>query len=153
MRAPARRLAVLAAVLLLAACALAPKFSPPHLSVVDVQLLGGDLFEQRLKVRMRVENPNDRTLPVKGLEYTMEVEGQPFASGASTASFVVPARGQAEFDMNVTTNLAAALLKLLARGADAPGQSVAYRLTGKVSLASGLMRSIPFEERGSFTLQ
>jgi len=145
--------ALCAAALLLGACALTSKFTPPTLSVVDVQLQSSDLWEQRLKVRMRVQNPNDRRLPVKGLEYTMEVEGQQFASGESAASFVVPAMGEAEFDMNVTTNLAGTLIKLLGRGSDLRGQSVAYRLAGKIALSEGLMRSIPFEERGTFTLQ
>ena len=154
MRAISRRAPALsAAALLLAACALTPKFTPPRLSVVDVQIESSDLWEQRLKVRMRVQNPNDRRLPVKGLEYTLEVEGQQFASGASAASFVVPAMGEAEFDMNVTTNLAGTLIKLLGRGSDALGQTVAYRLTGKIALSEGLMRSIPFEERGTFRLQ
>jgi LEA14-like dessication related protein len=67
--------------LLLSACALAPKLEAPHLSVVDVTVVGGDLFSQRLKVRMHVQNPNDRPLPVKGIVYTLEVEGQQFASG------------------------------------------------------------------------
>jgi LEA14-like dessication related protein len=145
--------ALSAAALLLAACALTPKLTPPRLSVVDVQIESSDLWEQRLKVRMRVQNPNHRRLPVKGLEYIMEVEGQQFASGVSAASFVVPAMGEAEFDMNVTTNLAGTLIKLLGGGSDALGQSVAYRLTGKIALSEGLMRSIPFEERGTFRLQ
>lgn len=154
MRAISRCAPALSAVaLLLAACALTPKFTPPRLSVVDVQIESSDLWEQRLKVRMRVQNPNDRPLPVKGLEYTMEVEGQQFASGVSAASFLVPAMGEAEFDMNVTTNLAGTLIKLLGRGSDGLGQSVAYRLSGKVALSEGLMRSIPFEERGTFRLQ
>jgi LEA14-like dessication related protein len=154
MRAVSRCLpALCAAALLPGACALSSKFTTPKLSVVDVQIEHGDLWEQRLKVRMRVQNPNDRRLPVKGLEYTLEVEGQQFASGASEASFVVPAMGEAEFDMNVTTHLAGTLLKLLGRGSDALGQSVAYRLTGRIALSQGLMRSIPFEERGSFSLR
>ena len=154
MRAVSRCLPVLcAAALLPGACALSSKITTPKLSVVDVQIEHGDLWEQRLKVRMRVQNPNDRRLPVKGLEYLMEVEGQQFASGVSAASFVVPAMGEAEFDMNVTTNLAGTLIKLLGRGSDALGQSVAYRLTGKIALSQGLMRSMPFEERGTFRLQ
>jgi LEA14-like dessication related protein len=145
--------ALSAAALLLAGCALTPKFIPPRLSVVDVQLESSDLWEQRLRVRMRVHNPNDRRLPVQGLEYTLEVDGQQFASGVSAASFVVPAMGEAEFDMKVTTNLAGTLIKLLGRGSDGLGQSVAYRLTGKVALSEGLRRSIPFEELGTFRLQ
>jgi LEA14-like dessication related protein len=148
-----RCVAGLAAAVLLAGCVLTPKFTPPRLSIVNVQLEGGDLWEQRLRVRLHVENPNNRPLPVKGLEYTLEVGGQQLARGASAASFVVPAMGESEFDTNVTTNLAGALLKLLGRGPDALGQSVEYHLTGKVSLSAGLLRSIPFDERGSVRLQ
>jgi LEA14-like dessication related protein len=141
----------LAAPALLAACVFTTHLTPPTLSVAGVELQGSDLFAQHLKVRMHVDNPNDRELPIKGLVYTLEVEGQQLASGESAASFVVPARGAAEFDMNVTTNLAAALMQFLARGGDT--HRLSYRLTGRVSLSSGLMRSIPFDERGEFTLQ
>ena len=149
----AAALIAVALALVLTACALAPKLEPPRLSIVGVQIVSGDLFTQRLKVRVHVQNPNDRVLPVKGLEYTIEVEGEQFASGESAASFEVPALGEAEFDMNVTTNLAGALLKLLARGPNALGQDVSYRLAGKVSLSEGLFRTIPFEARGTFKLQ
>jgi LEA14-like dessication related protein len=142
-----------AGVLLAAACALAPRFETPKLSIVGVQLLDADLLEQHLRVRMRVENPNDRALPVGGIEYTIELDGERFASGVSDASFVVPANGQAQFDMSVTTNLAGTLLKLLARTGDALGSEVPYHIAGKVSLSQGWLRSIPFEERGSFRLQ
>jgi LEA14-like dessication related protein len=139
--------------LLEAGCVLAPKLQAPSLSIVSVQLASGTLWGQRLKVRVHVHNPNDRALAVKSVEYTLEVEGQPFASGLSDSSFVVPALGETEFDMSMTINVAGALLKLLGRGPDALGQSVAYRLTGKVSLAQGLLRSIPFEQSGTFRLQ
>ena len=97
-------------------------------------------------------NPNDRDLPVSSIEFTLEVEGQQLANGESAASFVVPARGEAEFDTNVTANVAGALVSLMARNGGAP-QSVAYRMSGKVSLSGGLLRSIPFDERGTVKLQ
>ncbi len=146
--------AMLGAAVLLGACALAPKFTAPTLSVVSVQAQSSDLWEQHLRVRVRVQNPNPRALPVKGLEYTLEVEGQELANGSSAASFVVPAMGEAEFDMNVTAHLASALIALLGQhGADAAGEGVDYRLVGKVSLSEGLMRSIPFDQHGRFHLQ
>ena len=142
-----------AGALLAAACVLAPKFATPQLTIVGVQLEGSDLLAQRLRVRVHVQNPNDRTLPVKGIEYTLDVDGQPFASGESAASFVVPALGEAEFDMNVRTNMAGTLVRLLARGPDALGQSVPYHLSGKISLSQGWLQSIPFEQHGTFKLQ
>lgn len=149
MKAPLRVLAVLLLAALPAACAVT-RLQAPQLSVVDVQVLGGDLWQQRLRVRMHVQNPNERALPVKGLVYTLQVEGQEFASGESAASFTVPALGEAEFDMNVNTNLVATVLKLLGRGS---AKDVDYHLSGKVSLAEGFLRSIPFEQRGTFKLQ
>jgi len=143
----------LAACALLAACVLRPQLETPRLSVSEVDVLGGDLWQQRLRVRVHVQNPNDRTLAVKELEYTLEVEGQQLASGTSAASFTVPALGETDFDMSVTTNLAGTLLGLLARGPDALAQGVAYRLAGRLTLSQGWLRSIPFEQRGKLRLQ
>jgi LEA14-like dessication related protein len=144
------RVRMLALVLLLAGCAWT-HLQTPRLSVVDVQVQGGNLWSQRLRVRMHVDNPNDRALPVRALEYTIEVEGQTFATGASSNAFVVPALGATDFDMDVTTNLAGTALQLLTRGSAA--NSVGYRLTGKLTLSEGLLRSIPFDQRGNFSLQ
>jgi LEA14-like dessication related protein len=144
--------AAAAVALLGCGCALAPKLTTPTLTVAGVTLEGGDLLTQRLKVRVHVQNPNDRKLPVKGIEYTLEIDGQPFATGDSASSFVVPALGEAEFDMNVTTNMAGTLVRLLARGSDAPAD-VPYRLSGKISLSQGWLQSIPFEQHGTFRLQ
>ena len=144
---------VLVVALTLGGCSLLiPKLERPRLSIVNVQVLKTDLWEQRLKVRMRVQNPNDRTLPIKGLSYTLDVGGEEMAHGVSGASFVVPALGEAEFDMSVTANMATTLIKLLGRGGDPLRDKVEYRIKGKVSLSQGFLRSIPFEETGSFAL-
>jgi LEA14-like dessication related protein len=153
MRVRTARAATAALLVMFGACALTEHFEAPHLTVVGVQLLGSDLWQQRLKVRLHVENPNDRDLPVSSIEFTLEVEGQELANGTSAAGFTVPARGEAEFDTNVNANLAGALLTLLAHtGGQAP-QSVAYRMSGKVSLSGGLLRSVPFDETGTLRLQ
>jgi LEA14-like dessication related protein len=144
-----------AATLIAAACSLfTPKLEKPHLSVVAITVGKSDFFAQHLDVRLRVENPNDRALPVQGLSYTLDVAGQEAARGASSASFVVPPMGEAEFDMDVTANLAGTLLRLLLARSDAShSDRVEYHLTGKVTLSRGLLRSIPFDEHGTFGLK
>jgi LEA14-like dessication related protein len=144
---------VLAAVLMVAVltgCAYS-HLEKPKLEVLDVQLLKGDLLQQQLKVRMRVQNPNDRALPVAGITYELAVAGEAFAHGESERDFVVPALGSADFDVNVTANAATALLRLLAGGRKL--DSVDYRLTGKVALSSGMLRTIPFDEKGKINLR
>ena len=143
--ARARLLGVLAA--LLAACATAPKVEPPKVSIVGLQVVSADVWAQSLKVRLRLHNPNDRDLPVTALEYTVEIAGQSIGSGSYAESFVVPAHGDAEFDTNVTANLASALLRLLTH---VPSTLVPYRLTGKITLGEGLGR-VPFEEHASIS--
>ena len=140
-----------AAVLALSSCSLfVPKLQTPHLSVVGVELQKGALWQQKLKVRMHVDNPNDRELPVKGITYTLDVNGQEFAHGESAAAFVVPALGAAEFDMNTTANMAGTIISLLKHGTDA---NVEYHLTGRISLSHGLLRSVKVDQTGTFRLQ
>ena len=144
------RILIILVCLGLSGCSLfVPKLEKPTLSVVRVQMLKSDLWHQELKVRMRVQNPNDRVLPVKGIVYELDVEGQELAHGMSGDSFVVPALGEAEFDMSVSANMANMLIKLLNKN----GNQVEYRIYGKISLSAGLLRSISFDDHGTFKWQ
>jgi LEA14-like dessication related protein len=142
--------AVVLAALTLAGCS--PKLVSPRLSIVDVETLKSSLWEQHLRVHIRVENPNNRALPVSELSYSIEVAGQELAHGAANAGFIVPALGETEFATDVSANVAGALLTLLSRGHDA-NDAIDYRILGKVALADGFVRSIPFEHSGAFKLQ
>lgn len=146
-----RALSLVVMLLGLPGCSLfVPKLDAPHLSVVGIELQKGSLWQQKLKVRMHVENPNNRELPIKGITYTLDVNGQEFAHGESAASFIVPALGDADFDMNMTANMAGTILSLLSHGTDA---NVEYHLAGRISLSQGLLRSVPFDQHGTFRLQ
>jgi len=149
-RAQSLRAGLVGVLALVAGCTLLGHWQTPTLSVVSIQLGHSDLWQQHLQVRMSVHNPNDRELPVEGLSYSLDVNGEECAHGESGASFLVPARGDAEFDMNVTANAAAALLRMFARGNAAPVQ---YRIHGKVQLSAGLLRSVPFDQQGALPLR
>ena len=98
----------LAALLLSAGCArFGARLEPPQLSVVGVEIARGDLFEQRFKARMRVQNPNDRSIAVRGVSYTLQIGGEelgrhPDASARAGAQrrvtrfFVVPSARRGE---------------------------------------------------------
>src|SRR5882762_9075091 len=127
-----RLLFLVLAALGLSGCSLfVPKLEKPSLSVVSVQMLKSDLWHQELKLRMRVQNPNDRALPVKGLVYELDVADQELAHGMSGDSFIVPALGEAEFDMSVSANMASVLIKVLSKG----GSEVEDRIYGKIALS------------------
>ena len=146
----ARRLVLLSlCVLPLAGCEVLPKLEAPTLSVVSMKMQSADIFSQRMLVRMRVLNPNARELPIKGITYRIEVNDAELGQGLTNTPFIVPALGEAEFDVQVTTNLAGVVGKLLGRRSQ---DSLQYRLVGEVSLSSGFLRRIPFDERGSVKL-
>jgi LEA14-like dessication related protein len=140
-----------AAALALAGCTGIPRnLRTPEVSFVSLRAIEASVFEQKLEVRMKVLNPNDIELPVNGLDVDIELADEPFAHGISARQFVVPARGEAEFDMIVTANAASALLKIA--GGDRKSPDVGYRLKGRLSTRIGMLRTIPFEETGTLPM-
>lgn len=153
LRALARVAGLAIAALALGACAaLGTKLETPELSLVGIQMHEATFFEQRLLVRLRVRNPNDLVLPVKGLTANFELDGVHFAEGVSARAFDIPALGEAEFDMIVTANAATALLEIFGKDRKRQSKELDYRISGKLSTSLGLLRSVPFDERGKITL-
>lgn len=137
--------------LALSGCAAIPRdLKTPEVSFVGLRAVEASVFEQKLEVRLKVRNPNDLELPVKGLEVDIELAGEPFARGTSAREFVVPALGEAEFDMHVTANAAPALLRIA--GGDRKSREIDYRLKGKLSTRIGMLRTIPFEQAGKLPI-
>ncbi|MBS1199781.1 MAG: hypothetical protein H6R27_459 [Proteobacteria bacterium] len=141
------------AALLLGGCAgLGAKLQAPKLSLVGIQMQDATFFEQRMLVRLRVQNPNDLVLPVKGLTVAFELAGVHFAEGVSARAFDVPALGEAEFDMMVTANAATALMEIFGKDGKRPSKELDYRISGKLSTSIGLLRSVPFDETGRISV-
>jgi LEA14-like dessication related protein len=145
------RLAWMLGSVALAGCAAIPvNLKTPEVSFLGLHAVEASVFEQKLQVRMKVHNPNTIDLPVNGLDVDIELADEPFAHGVTAREFVVPAQGEAEFDMLVTANAATALLKLASSGGKT--EDVRYKLKGKLSTKLGLLRTIPFEETGTLPL-
>lgn len=135
-----------------AGCALIPShLERPHLTVVGVEVEHAQFLEQRFRVRIRVDNPNDRSLPVRAINFTIELAGERIGSGTSAAPFTVAANAATEFDALVTTDLATTLLKVLPHLKEG-GAPVEYRLAGTVATDLPLLASVPFDQRGSFAI-
>ena len=148
----AKRLVALACLLNLVGCSLlAPKFNRPNITVASIELRSGNLLQQNFAVKLDIQNPNARALPVKGLHVELSAGGVQIASGVSDHDFVVPPFGDSQFDMTIKANLGAAVL-LLANKLDQHADSVAYDLTGSASIDLPFLRDLPFHQTGSFSL-
>ena len=147
---PRRRtlLCAAAAALLLGGCASLPVgLDAPQVSLTDVSLQGGGLFEQRIGLVLRVANPNRRELAIDGMSFELELNGKKFAHGVSDKSLSIPGLGEALVDVSAVTSLGDVLRQL---GSLGDRRGIDYRLHGKV-LMSGF-GSLPFERKGEVSL-
>jgi len=144
------RLLLAAVAILLGACA-AMHFQAPDITPTAVELMDVRLDQQRFKVSLHVQNPNDRALPIKSANCTLQIEGVEVGRGETSEPFNVPAHGETDFDMVVTTNFASSVPNLLLTIARS-GQLPSYRLYGSVNPDITLLPPIPFSKSGQFTL-
>jgi LEA14-like dessication related protein len=139
--------------LCLSACTLvAPKFERPTLAVIGIEMVSGNLMQQNFRVKFNIQNPNDRAVPVSGLHASLSVGGEHIAEGQNDHAFVVPAKGDIDFDMMITANMALALLKLANR-MDQHADSIDYDVSGSASIDLPFLRDLPFHQTGSFPLK
>ena len=145
-----RLLTLSASAMLLCACAIM-QLKAPDITPTSVELVDAQITEQRFKVGLHVQNPNDRALPIKSVSCALQVEGVEVGHGESDSPFNVPAHGESDFDMIVTANLGMSVPNLamrLFRG----GQLPSYRLSGTVNPDITLLPPIPFSKSGQLTL-
>jgi LEA14-like dessication related protein len=136
--------------LLLAACATAEQPLAPRVRLVDIMLYESTLFEQRMRVDLNVTNPNNFDLPLEGLAFTLELNGNPLVEGATAESVVIPRLGEARLPVLATTSLFDVVRQVLAFG---QGEALSYRLSGRAYLAGVLRLSLPFEAGGTLELR
>lgn len=139
--------------LLLGACAgLGARFESPRISLADMGLQETTGFEAVLQVSLRVINPNDIALNIRGVDCTLEVNGKPFARGISSASVQVPAFGSAVVPVTVYSSaldIARGLISM-------PGRDeVSYELKGRVRLekTGWFLSRVPFKSAGTVSLK
>ena len=130
--------------------ALRPKLEVPRLTLVSVAMTSADVFNQQFRVRLNVQNPNDREIPVTGIDYKLFLEGDSFAEGVSNKPFTVPANGESEFDMTIRTNFMSGVARLLSRLNGR--EQVQYVIEGKVLTEISMLKKIPFQETGTVNL-
>ena len=147
-----KAIATVFAAALLAGCVSTRDLQPPRLTIVSASMQSADIFSQAFRVRVHVDNPNARALPVKSIDYQLYLEGDNFAEGTSLAAFTVPANGQSEFDMTIRTNFVSSVGRLLSRLNGTDRREVQYAFVGKVVVDLPFSPKIKFNETGSVDL-
>jgi LEA14-like dessication related protein len=146
---------LLIAVLFLSACATMSKdFDPPKIDLVGVKPLNSESAEPRFLIVLRVVNPNDKELAIKGIYYEISAEGHDLFTGASDQASVIPAYGENTVTLTAAPSLfgAIGLFKSLIIGAEKGNvDAINYELYTKISV-SGMMVPLRIRHKGKLDL-
>jgi LEA14-like dessication related protein len=142
---------LLGVVLWLGGCSgqLTTQVEPPEVSLAGLGFGEPGLFEQQLRLDLRVRNPNDFTVDVNGLRFDLAVNELPFARGWSDEGFALPARGETVVPVTVAVPTSDLIERVTELGI---AQRLDYRLTGVAELDHLFVTSLPFEREGKLAL-
>ena len=147
-----RYAAILLMSALLGSCALFYQdLQEPRIQLISVTPEQISFSGVRLKCRLRIDNPNDVSLPVRGGQIDLEVEGLPIAHGELTDGFTIAERGTEIVDVIVDVDAASSIalaMRILSNGE----RELDYVLTGHVDIAISVLGRVHIEEKGSVPL-
>lgn len=121
----------------------------PRVSLVGIEPVSIQLLEQRFRVSLRVQNPNDREITIRGLDYRIVINDKVFAQGVTGKPVEVPAWGEGIAEVEVVSSLERVIDQLEAFG-ERPGPDIDYALSGHVRV-DGVPFPIPFQYRDTLT--
>ena len=122
----------------------------PRVSLVGIDPVDFQLLEQRFRVTLRVQNPNDRDITIRGLDYAIVINDKVFAQGVSGKPVSVPAWGESIAELEVVSSLERIIDQLQTFGERA-SPDIDYALSGHVRI-DGVPFAIPFQYRGTVTV-
>lgn len=120
---------------------------PIEVNLVQLAPLPSTAFEHRLRVDLRLRNPNNREYQIDGLRFVLDVNGQRLASGVSSEPATLPRLGEVVVPVTTTTTLFD-LVNQIVRFGSQEQPRFEYKLRGKLFLA-GLWGSVPFQHGGT----
>lgn len=136
----------------LTACAtLSPNYETPQVSITSFSLAPDSTgLAPRFNIGLQVVNPNRMALPLKGMSYSVEVEGNRILTGAEPNLPRIEGYGTADIIIQATPDLfgSARLLNTLLSG---QRDSLSYLFKAKLDVGT-LMPYINIEETGRFGL-
>lgn len=141
----------LASIVLSGCATLAQSVETPDITIAGMRLVEAGFSKQSYELTLNVRNPNPIPLPVRGLAYRIQLAGESFAAGETLSAFTVPANGEAEFGVSITTDLVRSLSSLQ-RILQQRDETVAYEMGGELQVNLPFVKAIPFATAGEVDL-
>jgi len=131
---------------------LGKRLEPPGINVANIQVQEVKAFETVLKIDLRLINPNDVPLDIKGLNCNLELNGKRFASGVANVKKVIPPYGTGIIPVMVYSSVFKVIRGVIGMQGK---ENLTYRLKGRLRLEGNrlLGSTIPFESAGELSLK
>ena len=143
-------LCVLAGIELAACATLSPNYETPTVTLSRFRALPSEGMTPAFEIGLRIVNPNPSTLELRGVVYTIEVQGYELVKGVGKGYPPVEGYSQAEITLNASANLLAGI-RMIGDMMQAPGEELDYEFEARLDLG-GLYPSIRVREKGAFSL-
>ena len=123
---------------------------PIEVSVAGLTPLPSTSYEHRLRLDLRLRNPNDRAFQIDGIRFVLDVAGHRLASGVSEQKASLPRSGEVVIGVTTTTSQLDVANELVTVGEDSDRERARfdYELRGRIFVAHSL-GGIDFDRRGS----
>jgi LEA14-like dessication related protein len=136
---------------LLAGCATVGTLDePPTVSLVHIEPEEFQLLEQRYRITLRVLNPNDAPLTVRGLSYEIHLNDRLFGNGVSGERVTIPAYGDETISVTLVSNLAR-VYEQFRQLTESEEVIISYAIMGRLSV-EGALGKVPFDYEGELDL-
>jgi LEA14-like dessication related protein len=122
---------------------------PPEVSLAGLGFGEPGLFEQELRVDLRLRNPNDFEVAIDRVTFNLEVNDKPFAHGRATEGLDLPALGETVVPVTVSVPTNDLIERVMELGSQ---RRLDYRLTGEAELDSLFFSRVPFHHEGKLAL-
>lgn len=147
-----RSMSIMLAALAVSACAsMSPNFETPTVTVSSFRTLPSESGMPKFEIGLHVTNPNSEALKLRGVAYTISVEGRELMKGVGNELPVIEGYGEGEFTVIAAASLfeGAMLLKDLVSG---PVDVLNYEFEAKLDVGT-FIPAIRVKDTGEFSLQ
>lgn len=131
----------------------------PKISIADIRIQDVKAMEGIFLIKLRILNPNDVTLDLRGINCDLEINKRHFASGIGDSNQTVPPFGTVIVPVEVyasVLDMISSVADLMHSAGKMPSKDnpLPYTLQGKVRVGiHGFTKEIPFKSSGELSLK
>lgn len=129
-----RLIIYLAAVLLIHACTdIKPDYEDPAVSVRYFHAKPSDGIAPRFEIGLHIINPNDFAMNIRGISYTIYIEGQRILLGVANDLPEIYAYDEGDIELQASTDVINSI-KLIAGLVNEQREGISYKLDAKLDI-------------------